>query len=127
MKKDRIQAQMILLNSENSLDYNDFISKEHTKIKFIDKIENKFNNIRENGSHMNLKDEGKDFIIYIHGSRYLRTWIEVDIYGEEGLLKIVEIAKENKWQIFSKNMNMIIDLNFPEKFKYEEYREKYRK
>lgn len=121
MEKDRIQACIILFNSEDLIDYEDFLEKEDTlnPIRFIDKIELKFNAVTRNYNHINIKDKGKDFHIYIHDGKDLITNIDV----EEGLLKMIELARENKWQIFDKHIGIIIDLDFPKKYNYEDYKE----
>lgn len=125
MEKDRIQARIILFNSEGLIDYDDFIEKEDTltPIRFIDKIEAKFNDVKRSYKHIDLKDKGKDFLIYVYDKEELTTDLEVDVYGEEGLLKMIELAKENNWQIFDIHLQIIIDLDFPKKYKYEDYKE----
>lgn len=106
MKKkevDRIQAHIILFNTVDSIEnYDDFFEKNHayTSIRFIDEIEKKFSDVKQEWKHITVKDKGKDFHIYIYDDKELTTHKNAEVYGEEGLLKMIELAKEKKMANF---------------------------
>lgn len=46
----------------------------------------------------------------------------INLYGENGLFELIEIAKQYGWQIFDTGLGEMIDLENPSKNGYKNYR-----
>lgn len=122
-KSNRLQIHIILFNcKEDVKTYEEIYQKELEEISFSEIIENRFKKlIQRNGRHLSIM--ASNYKIYCGTETGQTTSREIDIYGESGLYKFIALAKENDWKIYDKSSNDFIDLNFPEKYSYLEYKE----
>jgi len=123
--KDKVQVYIIIFNCQEELNaYEEVYEKKLAPIDFFGIIEKRFGKfIKKNGNHINIIAPNYR-VYYCEGGNDFRTHIEVDIYGEEGLHEFIALSKENGWQILDKYLGDFMDLNFAEKYSYEEYVEK---
>jgi len=91
--------------------------------KFIDIIKKHFKEIKQEGNHCTIKESDYKIYYFSNPSQKKSKCLAVDIYGENGLYQFIELAKEEGWQIFDKSLNTKINLNFPKKYTYQEYKE----
>lgn len=121
-KSNRLQIYIILFNcKEDVKTYEEIYQKELEAISFGEIIEKRFKNlIQRNGSHLSIMASG--YKIYCGTETGQTISREIDIYGESGLYKFIALAKENDWKIYDKSSNDFIDLNFPERYSYLEYK-----
>lgn len=83
-------------------------------------LENSFDRINKDD---NLREiVGTDFTIdfYTHDEPVSNTM--VNLYGENGLYALIELAKKHNWQIYDTGIGEMIDLENPEKNGYENHR-----
>jgi len=124
-RSNRLQVYIILFNcKEDVKTIEDIEEKNLQAINFIEIIENHFKKIfHRNGNHINIK--ASDYHIYLHSmaKNELTTGKQIDIYGENGLYEFITLAKENGWKIFDTGLNDFMDLDFPKKYSYLEYKE----
>lgn len=122
-KSNQLQIYIILFNCKEEVEtYEEIDQKKLQAIDFGKIIEDRFEKIIEkNGSHLNII--APNYKIYCGTKTGLTIAKEIDIYGEFGLYEFISLAKEHNWKIFDKGLNRFIDLNFPEKYSYLEYKE----
>ncbi len=68
------------------------------------------------------KIEGKDFPIDFYTDEEPVSTKMVSIYGENGLFELIELAKENNWQIFDTSLDEMIDLENPKRNGFESHK-----
>ena len=83
-------------------------------------LENSFDRIKKDDNHREII--GTDFTIdfYIHSEPVSNTIL--NLYGENGLYALIELAKKHNWQIYDSGIGEMIDLENPEKNGFENHR-----
>ena len=83
-------------------------------------LENSFDRIKKDDNHREII--GTDFTIdfYIHSKPVSNTML--NLYGENGLYALIELAKKHNWQIYDSGIGEMIDLENPEKNGFANHR-----
>ena len=83
-------------------------------------LENSFDRIKKDDNHREII--GTDFTIdfFVHNEPVSNTML--NLYGENGLYELIELAKKHNWQIYDSGIGEMIDLENPEKNGFENHR-----
>ncbi len=83
-------------------------------------LEQSFDLIKKEDNHREII--GTDFTIdfYVHNEPVSNTMM--NLYGENGLYALIELAKKYNWQIYDFGIGEMIDLENPEKNGFENHR-----
>ena len=104
---------IVLFNSNekipSSLDFDENILEP---ILFSDFIERSFPEIKSNDNHREIK--GIEYSIDFFIDKEPTGTKMLNLYGENGLFEMIELAKIFDWQIYDTSLNEFIDLENPE-------------
>ncbi|MCF1192029.1 hypothetical protein LRR18_10585 [Mangrovimonas sp. AS39] len=105
---------ILLFNSNqqipSDLDFDENILKP---IFFSDIIERSFPEIKTQNNHREII--GIDYSIEFFSDQEAAGTKMINLYGENGLFEMIELAKIYDWQIYDTSLNDFIDLENPEK------------
>ncbi len=87
---------------ENQLEITDFYSI----------FKHSFKKITKKGNFIEIIE--KDYTIEFYVDDKLSSNFMLQLYGENGIYAIIEIAKKYNWQIYDSGIDGMIDLNNPE-------------
>ena len=76
-------------------------------------LENSFNQIKKDENHREII--GKDFTIDFFYCSESSSNFMIQLNGENGIYKLVELAKKYNWQIYDSGIDRMIDLENPDK------------
>jgi len=82
-------------------------------IAFYRVLESSFDKVNVNDKHREIV--GIDFTIDFFSDNEKSSNFMLQLYGENALYAIIELAKKHKWQIYDSGINEMIDLKSPEK------------
>lgn len=103
------QFYVILFNCQEDIEHYEEIDQQLQKTDFRTILKQKFKeSVKHNEQHLSIISPS--FKLYCGTKTGEATSIEIDIYGREGLVKIIELAKEHTWKVFDKQLNQFIDL-----------------
>jgi len=83
-------------------------------------LESFFNQIKKNENHREII--GADFTIAFFTASEPANNLMLQLYGENGLYELIEIAKKHNWQIYDSGIYGMIDLDNPENNGFENHR-----
>lgn len=112
---------IVLFNSNqqipSDLDFDENILKP---ISFSDIIERSFPEIKMQDNHREIK--GIDYSIDFFIDQEPTGTKMINLYGENGLFEMIELAKIHDWQIYDTSLNEFIDLENPETNGFENHK-----
>jgi len=113
---------IVLFNSHETISSIEKLNEDKLEpINFTAILEKSFDNIVINGDLREIK--GKDFIIDFYADDELVSNKVLSLYGENGLFELIELAKQQAWQIFDTSLGSMIDLENPKHNGYENHRD----
>ena len=112
---------IVLFNSKQTIKSIEELDEDKLEtIDFTGILESSFNEVIENDNHREIK--GKDFSIDFFTDDEMVSNKMLSLYGENGLFELIELAKQNGWQIFDTGLGSMIDLENPENNGCENHR-----
>ncbi|MDO5977974.1 hypothetical protein [Flavivirga spongiicola] len=112
---------IVLFNSNeripSDLDFEENILKP---ILFSDILERSFSEIKSDENHREIK--GPDFSINFFIDDEPTGTKMLNLYGENGLFELIELAKKYKWQVYDTSLNEFIDLENPKNNGFENHK-----
>lgn len=112
---------IVLFNSKQKIESVSELDENKLEPTDFDGIlENSFDRIKKDDNHREII--GTDFTIdfFVHNELVSNTML--NLYGENGLYELIELAKKHNWQIFDSAIGEMIDLENPEKNGFENHR-----
>jgi hypothetical protein len=112
---------IVLFNSKQKIESVEELDENQLEPTDFDQIlENSFNQIKKDDNHREII--GTDFTIdfFVHNEPVSNTMLS--LYGENGLYELIELAKNQNWQIYDSGIGEMIDLENPEKNGFENHR-----
>jgi hypothetical protein len=83
-------------------------------------LENSFDRIKKDENHREIIGTNFTIDFYIHSEPVSNTML--NLYGENGLYALIELAKKHNWQIYDSGIGEMIDLENPDKNGFENHR-----
>ena len=83
-------------------------------------LENSFDRIKKDKNHREII--GTDFTIDFFADNEHSSNFMLSLYGENAIYALIELAKEQNWQIYDSGIDGIIDLENPERNGFENHR-----
>ena len=112
---------IVLFNSKQKIkSVADIDENKLTPIQFSEVLEKSFENIKKDKNHREII--GSDFSIEFFSNKEYSSNIMIQLYGENGLYEIIELAKEHYWQIYDCSSDEMIDLKNPERNGFENHK-----
>jgi len=112
---------IVLFNSKQRIESVSELDENQLEPTDFDAIlENSFDRIKKDDNHREIL--GTDFTIdfFVHNEPVSNTML--NLYGENGLYELIELAKKHNWQIYDSGIGEMIDLENPEKNGFENHR-----
>jgi len=112
---------IVLFNSKQKIESISELDENQLEPTDFDGIlENSFDRIKKDDNHREII--GTDFTIdfFVHNEPVSNTML--NLYGENGLYELIELAKKHNWQIFDSGIGEMIDLENPEKNGFKNHR-----
>lgn len=103
------------INSVVELDENQLEPTDFSGI-----LESSFDHIKKDENHRQII--GTDFTIDYFADNVPSSNFMLQLYGENALFELIELAKKHKWQIYDSGIDKMIDLENPEKDGFENHR-----
>jgi len=108
---------IVLFNTTNKIeDITEFNDENLEPIDFNLAFERFFKNIKQDEDAWEII--GEDFTIVHYPDNALTTNCMVNLYGENSIYAIVDVAKTNGWQVFDTGLGEMLDLDDPSKNGY---------
>jgi len=112
---------IVLFNSNekipSDLDFDENILKP---ILFSEILERSFSEIKSDKNHREIK--GSNFSIDFFVDDEPTGTKMLNLYGENGLFELIELAKEYEWQVYDTSLNEFIDLENPKNNGFENHK-----
>ncbi|QTD37696.1 hypothetical protein JL193_16800 [Polaribacter batillariae] len=83
-------------------------------------LESSFDQIKKDENHREII--GIDFTIDFVTDKEKSSNFMLQLYGENGLYELIELAKKHNWQIYDSGIDGMIDLENPDKNGFENHR-----
>lgn len=112
---------IVLFNSKQKIESVAELDENQLEPTDFDTIlEKSFDRIKKDYNHREII--GTDFTIdfFVHNEPVSNTML--NLYGENGLYELIELAKKHNWQIYDSGIGEMIDLENPEKNGFENHR-----
>ena len=111
---------IILFNSNEKIPSDlDFDEEILEPILFSEILEKSFKEIESDKNHREIK--GSNFSIDFFIDNEPTGTKMLNLYGENGLFEIIELARKLKWQVFDTSLNAFIDLENPKNNGFENH------
>jgi len=111
---------IVLFNTTNKIDDITEFTDEHLEpINFDVVFESFFKNIKKDEDAWEIV--GEDFTIIHYPDNALATHCMVNLYGENAIYAIVDLAKTIGFQVFDTGLGEMLDLDDPSKNGYENF------
>ena len=112
---------IVLFNSKETIKSIEELDVDKLEpINFTGVLESSFTEIVKEENHRQIK--GKDFSIDFFTDDEPVSNKMLSLYGENGLFELIELAKQQGWQIFDTVLGSMIDLENPENNGYENHK-----
>jgi len=112
---------IVIFNStQNIQSVADLDEKKLQPMAFTEVLENSFENIRKDKNHREII--GDDYSIEFFSSKEQSSNIMIQLYGENGLYELIEVAKKYSWQIYDCSIDEMINLKNPAKNGFENHK-----
>ncbi|MFD2543751.1 hypothetical protein ACFSSB_15600 [Lacinutrix gracilariae] len=112
---------IILFNSNEKIPSDlDFDENILEPILFSVILERSFSEIKSDKNHREIK--GSNFAIDFFVDNEPTGTKMLNLYGENGLYELIELAKKYKWQVYDTNLNEFIDLENPKNNGFENHK-----
>ena len=112
---------IILFNSNEKIPSDlDFDENILEPILFSVILERSFSEIKSDKNHREIK--GSNFAIDFFVDNEPTGTKMLNLYGENGLFELIELAKKYKWQVYDTNLNEFIDLENPKNNGFENHK-----
>jgi hypothetical protein len=112
---------IVLFNSiekiPSDLDFDENILKP---IMFSTILEKSFAEIISDENHREIK--GSDYSIDFFIDKEPTGTKMLNLYGENGLFELIELAKKHKWQVYDTSLDSFIDLDNPKNNGFENHK-----
>ena len=112
---------IVLFNSKQKI--NSVAELDETQLEptdFSGILETSFNQIKKVDNHREII--GTDFTIDFFTDKEHSSNFMLQLYGENGLYELIELAKKYNWQIYDSGIVGMIDLENPEKNGFKNHR-----
>lgn len=83
-------------------------------------LENSFDRIKKDDNHREII--GTDFTIDFFADNEHSSNFMLSLYGENGIYALIELAKKHNWQIYDSVIDGMVDLENPEKNRFDNHR-----
>jgi len=103
------------INSVAELDENKLVATDFNGI-----LESSFNQVKKADNHIEII--GTDFTIDFFTDKEHSSNFMLQLYGENGLYELIELAKKYNWQIYDSGIDGMIDLENPENNGFKNHR-----
>ncbi|NRB63270.1 MAG: hypothetical protein HRU40_09645 [Saprospiraceae bacterium] len=104
---------IVLFNSKEKIESIEELDEDKlVPIDFADILENSFDEMVKDENHRRIK--GINFFIDFFTDDEPVSNKILSLHGENGLFELIEISKQNGWQIFDTGLGSMIDLDNPE-------------
>jgi hypothetical protein len=111
---------VVLFNSkQNITSIKDVDENQLESVSFTLAFETYFKNIVKDKNHREIK--GNDFAIEYFDSGEPASNMLLNLYGKTAIYPLIDLAKQNNWQIFDSGLGDMIDLENPTKNGYENF------
>jgi hypothetical protein len=112
---------IVLFNSNEKIPSDlDFDENILEPILFSDILERSFSEIKSDKNHREIK--GSNFSIDFFVDNEPTGTKMLNLYGENGLFELIELAKKYKWQVYDTSLNEFIDLENPKNNGFENHK-----
>ena len=112
---------IVLFNSKETIKSIEELDVDKLEpINFTGVLESSFTEIVKEENRRQIK--GKDFSIEFFTDDEPVSNKMLSLYGENGLFELIELAKQQGWQIFDTGLGSMIDLENPENNGYENHK-----
>lgn len=111
---------IVLFNSKETIrSIEDLDPDKLDPTDFVSVLESSFTTIHKEKNHREIKE--KHFSIEFFTDDEPVSNKTLSLYGENGLFKLIELAKLHGWQIFDTGSGMMINLERPENNGYQNH------
>jgi hypothetical protein len=112
---------IVLFNSKQKIESISKLDESQLETTdFIRVLEGYFDIIIKNGNHRELI--GNDFSIDFFIHKEHSSSLLLSLNGVNGLFELIELSKKHNWQIYDSWIDVMIDLENPEKNGYDNHR-----
>ncbi|WP_040278990.1 hypothetical protein [Psychroserpens damuponensis] len=112
---------IVLFNSNEKIPCDlDFDENILEPILFSDILERSFSEIKSDKNHREIK--GSNFSIDFFVDNEPTGTKMLNLYGENGLFELIELAKKYKWQVYDTSLNEFIDIENPKNNGFENHK-----
>ena len=112
---------IVLFNSNEKIPSDlDFDENMLKPILFSEILERSFSEIKSDQNHREIK--GSDFSIDFFVDNEPTGTKMLNLFGENGLFELIELAKEYEWQVYDTSLNEFIDLENPKNNGFENHK-----
>jgi hypothetical protein len=112
---------IVLFNSKEKIESIEHLNEDNLEPTDFDLVlESSFSNVIKDDNHREIK--GNDFSIDFFLDDSPVTNKLISLYGENALFALIELAKEQGWQIYDTGMAGMIDLEHADKNGYTNHR-----
>jgi hypothetical protein len=112
---------IVLFNSKEKIESIEHLNEDKLEPTDFDLVlESSFSNVIKDDNHREIK--GNDFSIDFFLDDSPVTNKLISLYGENALFALIELAKEQGWQIYDTGMAGMIDLEHADKNGYTNHR-----
>ena len=111
---------IILFNSKQKIEtVAELDEKQLEPTDFSGILESSFDKIKKDDNHR--KVIGKDFTIDFFSDKEPSSNFMLQLYGENGIYALIELAKKHNWQIYDTGIDGMIDTENPKKNGFENH------
>ncbi|WP_425628801.1 hypothetical protein [Cellulophaga lytica] len=112
---------IVLFNSKQKIEsVSELDESKLEPIDFGKILENSFDQIKKDENHREIIGTNFTIDFYMHNELVSNTML--NLYGENGLYELIELAKKYNWQIYDSGIDGMIDLENPEKNGFDNHR-----
>ena len=105
---------IVLFNSKQKIhSLVEFDENQLEPTDFSGVLEKSFDQLKKDGNHREII--GTNFTIDFFADDEQSSNFMLSLFGENGLYKLIELAKKHNWQIYDAGIEEMIDLENPEK------------
>ena len=112
---------VVLFNSKQKIESVAGLDESQLKpTDFSGILERSFDQVKKDDNHREII--GINFTICFFTDKEHSSNFMLQLYGENGLYELIELAKKHSWQIYDSGIDGMIDLGNPEKNGFENHR-----
>ncbi|AOW19335.1 hypothetical protein [Urechidicola croceus] len=112
---------IVLFNSKQKIESVAELDENQLELTdFSGILENSFDRIKKDDNHREII--GTDFTIDFFADNEHSSNFMLSLYGENGIYALIELAKKHNWQIYDSGIDGMVDLENPEKNRFDNHR-----